>query len=151
MPTVPSGLAATVASSTQINLSWTASTANAGPVEYNVYRNGTLVGASNTTSFSDTGLSVSTPYTYTVSAYNALGSSAQSASISATPYSGTSTIYISQNIQGQGDGSSCTDAQDVSFFNTASNWAATPTAGKIGQERRCIYAAPLLLLKALLC
>ena len=87
-PSVPTGVAGTVTSATQINLTWTASTDSAGSVAgYNVLRNGTKVGTSTNTSYQDTGLSVGTTYTYTVSAYNAAGNtSGQSSSLAvATP------------------------------------------------------------------
>jgi len=84
-PSVPAGLTATATSSSQINLSWTASTDNVGVTGYNVYRNGTQIATSATTSYSDTGLSASTSYSYTVSAFDAAGNnSAQSTSASAT-------------------------------------------------------------------
>ncbi|MGB6496515.1 MAG: Ig-like domain-containing protein, partial [Candidatus Acidiferrum sp.] len=84
-PSVPTGLTATAVSSSQINLSWTASTDNVGVTGYNVYRNGSKIGTSTTTSYSDSGLTASTSYTYTVSAYDAAGNtSAQSAGASAT-------------------------------------------------------------------
>src|SRR4029077_11273760 len=78
-PSVPTGLTATAASSSQINLSWTASTDNVGVAGYKVYRGGTQVGTSSTTSYSDSGLAASTSYNYTVAAYDAAGNtSAQS-------------------------------------------------------------------------
>ena len=84
-PSVPAGLVGTAISSSQINLSWTASTDNVGVTGYNVYRGGTKIGTNGTTSYSDTGLTASTTYTYTVAAYDAAGNaSAQSASVSAT-------------------------------------------------------------------
>jgi len=42
-PTVPTGLTATAASTSQINLVWTASTDNVGVTGYRVYRDGTLL------------------------------------------------------------------------------------------------------------
>ena len=87
-PTVPAGLSATAASSSQINLTWTASTDNVGVTGYNVYRGGTKIGTSTTTSYSDTGLTASTTYSYTVAAFDAASNtSAQSASASATTLS----------------------------------------------------------------
>ena len=84
-PTVPAGLSGQAISSSQINLSWTASTDNIGVTGYRIYRNGALIGTSTITSYSNTGLSASTTYTYTVSAYDAAGNaSSQSASASAT-------------------------------------------------------------------
>jgi len=72
-PSVPTGLTATAVSSNQIDLSWTASTDNVGVAGYRVYRNGTHVGTAGSLSYSDTGLSGATTYTYTVSAYDAAG------------------------------------------------------------------------------
>jgi chitodextrinase len=84
-PSTPAGLSASAASSSQINLSWTASTDNVGVTGYKIYRNGTQVATSTTTSFADSGLAASTAYNYTVAAYDAAGNvSAQSAAVSAT-------------------------------------------------------------------
>lgn len=81
-PTVPTGLAAGTATSTTIPLTWTASTDAVGVAGYRVYRNGTLVGSPTTTSYTDSGLTASTAYSYTVSAVDAAGNeSAQSAAI----------------------------------------------------------------------
>ncbi len=84
-PTVPTGLSGQAISSSQINLSWTASTDNVGVTGYRIYLNSVLIDTSATNSYSDTGLSASTTYTYTVSAYDAAGNvSSQSTSASAT-------------------------------------------------------------------
>ncbi|MBK8570744.1 MAG: fibronectin type III domain-containing protein [Nitrosomonadales bacterium] len=85
LPTVPVGLSATPISTTQINLSWTASTDNVGVTGYKVYRGGTLVGSPTTTSYTDTGLTASTSYSYTLAACDAANNcSAQSNPVSAT-------------------------------------------------------------------
>jgi chitodextrinase len=84
-PSVPAGLSATAVSSTQINLTWTASTDNVGVTGYRIYRGGVQIGTITGTSCSNTGLTPSTTYTYTVAAYDAAGNiSAQSVSASAT-------------------------------------------------------------------
>jgi chitodextrinase len=84
-PSAPTGLAATAVLTTQINLSWNASTDNVGVTGYQILRNGTQVGTSTTTSFSDTGLSPSTTYSYAVKAVDAAANtSAVSAPASAT-------------------------------------------------------------------
>jgi chitodextrinase len=84
-PSTPTNLSATSISSSQINLSWTSSTDNTAVTGYNIYRVGTKIGTSATNSYSDTGLSASTNYSYTVSAYDAAGNtSSQSSSASAT-------------------------------------------------------------------
>ncbi|WP_165452744.1 polysaccharide lyase family 7 protein [Paenibacillus thalictri] len=90
-PTVPTNLTAAAVSSSQINLSWTASTDNVGVTGYDVYRGTTLVGSPTATSFSDTGLNPSTSYSYTVKAKDAAGNvSPASNSASATTQSGGS-------------------------------------------------------------
>lgn len=84
-PSVPTGLSATAISSSQINLSWTASTDNVGVTGYKVYRGGSQIGTTASTTYQDTGLAASTSFTYTVAAYDAAGNtSAQSAGASAT-------------------------------------------------------------------
>lgn len=89
-PSTPTNLTATSISSSQINLSWTTSTDNVGIAGYHIYREGTQIATSTTNSYSDTGLTASTMYTYTVDAYDAAGNiSGQSSSTSATTQSTT--------------------------------------------------------------
>src|SRR6185295_5815228 len=84
-PTIPTGLVATAAGATTINLSWTASTDNAAVTGYIVKRNGIQVGTPTTPSYSDSGLSGATTYSYTVAARDAASNtSADSAIASAT-------------------------------------------------------------------
>jgi hypothetical protein len=84
-PTVPTSLTASAASASQIRLAWRESTDNVSVIGYKVFRNGTLVGESATSSYVDNGLSVATTYTYTVSAYDAAGNqSAESGRANAT-------------------------------------------------------------------
>ena len=82
-PSVPTNLTASAISSSQINLSWTAATDNVAVTGYNIYRGTSLIGTSASTTFSDTGLTPSTSYSYMVSAFDAAGNtSAQSVSVS---------------------------------------------------------------------
>jgi chitodextrinase len=91
-PTTPTNLTATAISSSQINLSWTASTDNVGVTGYRIYRcagsgctPSTQIATSATNSYQNTGLSANTAYVYRVAAYDAAGNvSAQSSSASAT-------------------------------------------------------------------
>jgi chitodextrinase len=103
-PSVPAGLAKTGATSATISLSWTASTDPDSPVAgYNVYRGGTKVGTSATASYTDSGLSVATSYSYTVSAYDPTGNtSAQSGAFSAATSS--CSIAVSKNTYTNYDG-----------------------------------------------
>jgi chitodextrinase len=68
---VPAGLTATAASTSQIDLAWSASTDNVGVVGYKIYRGGTYLTSVSGISTSNTGLSAGTPYCYQVSAYDA--------------------------------------------------------------------------------
>lgn len=71
-PSTPTNLQATAVSSTQINLSWSASPES--DVEgYKIYRDGSYLKSVTTTSYSDTNLTPSTQYCYTISAYDAGG------------------------------------------------------------------------------
>jgi len=79
-PTAPTNLSATAANASQINLSWTASSDNVGVTGYRVERcqgpgcsTYTQIATPNGTSFSDTGLSASTSYSYRVRATDAAG------------------------------------------------------------------------------
>ncbi|MEV0970678.1 glycosyl hydrolase family 18 protein [Microtetraspora glauca] len=70
-PTAPTGLTVTGTTTTTASLSWTASTDNVGVTGYDIYRGTTLAGTSTTTTFTDTGLTANTSYTYTVKARDA--------------------------------------------------------------------------------
>ncbi len=99
-PSQPTGLSATAASSSQINLSWTASADNVGVTGYKIYRstgggNASLVGTSTTTSYGDTGLNAGTNYVYYVKAVDAAQNlSAASASANATTPASATTITV---------------------------------------------------------
>jgi chitodextrinase len=89
-PTVPSGLSAVATSSTQILVSWLASTDPNDPASqltYKVLRNGVPIAttAAGVTSYQDTGLAPATTYSYAVSASDPAGhTSAPSSSVQAT-------------------------------------------------------------------
>ena len=79
-PTVPGGVGATATSSSQITVTWTASTDNVGVAGYRVERcqgagctTFAQVGTPATTSFGDTGLTAGTSYSYRVRAADAAG------------------------------------------------------------------------------
>jgi chitodextrinase len=89
-PSVPTGLKATDASSSQINLSWSPSTDNVGVTGYYVYLNDKPLATTTGTSFSHTGLTAGTTYNYRVSAYDAVPNhSAWTAAVAATTAQGS--------------------------------------------------------------
>ncbi|WP_344659418.1 cellulase family glycosylhydrolase [Catenulispora subtropica] len=84
-PSVPTRVAVTGTTSTSASLSWTASTDDVGVTGYDVYRGTTLAGTTSSPSFTDTGLTPSTAYSYTVKAFDAAGNlSAASTAVTAT-------------------------------------------------------------------
>ncbi|MEP6601396.1 MAG: Ig-like domain-containing protein, partial [Nitrospirota bacterium] len=97
-PSVPSTLSASVISASQINLSWNGSTDNVGVTGYKIFRGGTQIGIAPSASYAVTGLSPSTTYSFTVSAYDAAGNnSAPSASVNATTISNSSAEPLLQS------------------------------------------------------
>src|SRR4030042_3272743 len=104
-PTTPAGLSATAVSSSQIDLSWTASKDNVGVSGDKLYRDGTYLKSDTSASPADTGLSPETPYCYTISAYDAAGNeSGQSTQACATTTIQTYTYNIAEYFPlGQGD------------------------------------------------
>ncbi len=116
-PSIPTNLAATAVSPSAINLTWTASTDAVGVTGYKIYRAGTQVGTSATNSYSDTGLTASTQYSYTVSANDAAGNnSVQSTSASATTQAGA-------------PGIACNIATIQNAINSAANGATILISG----------------------
>ncbi|NYI03676.1 glycoside hydrolase family 9 protein [Allostreptomyces psammosilenae] len=73
-PTAPT-LAATGVTATSVTLSWSGATDNVGVTGYDVYRDGVRVNSTPVvgTTFTDSGLSASTAYSYTVRARDAAG------------------------------------------------------------------------------
>ncbi|WP_379135839.1 discoidin domain-containing protein [Paenibacillus sp. sgz500958] len=111
-PSIPANLTATAASSSQINLSWSASTDNVGVTGYEIYRNGTLIGTSITAAYSDTGLTASTAYSYTVKAKDAAGN-----------LSGASNTAIATTQAGSGTG--------IALDRTGWTATSSPTSGDV--------------------
>jgi outer membrane protein assembly factor BamB len=119
VPSAPAGLSATAASSSQIGLSWTASTAGTGcSIAYNVYSSTTsgftpssanqIASNLSGTSFSNTGLTASTTYYYLAEAVDTAGSSGSSNQASATTQAG-STQFIAINAGGPVEGTFAAD------------------------------------------
>lgn len=129
-PSAPANLAVTGTTSTSASLSWSPSTDNVGVTGYDVYRGSTLVGSPTGTTFTDTGLTASTQYSYTVKAFDAAGNlSSASNAVTAT------TAAASGGGGTGGGGASCSATYTVSNqWNTGftanvtvTNTGTTPT------------------------
>ena len=139
-PTAPSALTATAASSTQINLSWTASTDNIGVTGYRVERcqgagctTFTQIATATTTTFSDTGLAINTSYSYRVRAADA--------ATNLSGYSNTATASTPADTQAPTAPSALT-ATAASSTQINLNWtASTDNIGLHGYSiERCLTA-----------
>ena len=132
VPDAPSSLTATVKSSSQINLNWTAPSNNGGSViiGYTIQRstdNGNTWSTvqsntgSTTTTYNDTGLVPSTTYSYRVSAINQAGNGSPSNTASATTSSVTPpppTGIVLNNIQSTSGTVSSSNQITLANFNT---------------------------------
>jgi hypothetical protein len=103
-PSAPANLVATASSSSQIALTWTASTDSVGVSGYRIERCSgagcatfTQIATSTTASFSDSGLTASTSYSYRVRATDAAGnlSNYSNATTATTSASGGTSITVS--------------------------------------------------------
>ena len=93
-PTAPTNLVASGTTATTTNLSWTAATDNVGVTGYSVYQGTTLKATVTTTSYSVTGLTASTAYSFSVKAKDAAGNiSAASSSVNVTTLTATTATY----------------------------------------------------------
>jgi PKD repeat protein len=101
IPATPMGLAVTLVSAGEIDLSWMASTnaSELGFTEYEIFRNGLQVGATTLTNFADTALAPHSNYCYMVAAFNSeRGTSPASAPVC------TNTLATSGSLMGTYNG-----------------------------------------------
>jgi fibronectin type 3 domain-containing protein len=144
VPSVPTGLAATAASCSQINLAWAASTdTGSGVGSYRVYRNNALLRqvAAPATSTSDTGLLGSTTYSYQVSAVDKAGNeSARSAVVSRATLACSTTTDLTAPSVPTG---LTTTAASCSQINLA--WNASSDTGGSGMAGYRIYRNSVFL------
>jgi len=88
-PAQPTSFKATP-TQTSVSLTWGASTDNVAVAGYKVYRNGTQITTTTGTSYTNTGLTAGTTYTYTVIAYDSAGNNSAGDTITATTAKTTS-------------------------------------------------------------
>ena len=82
-PSTPTNLAASIVTGPAVSLTWTASTDNVAVDHYDVLRNGTDIGSSTTTSFTDAAVVQGQSYSYRVVAFDTSGN--ESGQSSAAP------------------------------------------------------------------
>jgi chitodextrinase len=98
-PTAPTSLIASGTTSSSTNLTWNASTDNVGVTGYNVYRGTTLVTTVTGRTYTATGLTASTAYSFSVKARDAAGNvSASSNVVNITTIAGTGLPFNSGDV-----------------------------------------------------
>ena len=83
-PTAPASLTAVAASSSQVNLTWTAATDDVGVTGYVLSRNGVQIKQLTGLTYSDTGLALGITYTYAIAAVDAAGNVGPATTVTAT-------------------------------------------------------------------
>ncbi len=153
-PTAPTNLTATAAGTAQINLSWTASTDNIGVAGYEVWRGSTKITTVTTTSYSDTGLTASTAYTYTVKAFDGAAnvSGASNAAIATTTavgggsslrvrFVGNSKATVPNATVVLGDSNGVMIATGTTDVNGEYTFNNPPANATVTTARSCVYAS----------
>jgi len=133
-PSVPAGLSQTSVTSSSAAISWSPSTDNeggSGVAGYDVYRNGSLIQSNVTTaSYSDSGLSPSTNYTYAVLAKDHAGNaSSLSSGLLVTTLAGNEAqVYYDKQSRGW-------STVNIHYAPAGSAWTAVP--GVAMNENAC--------------
>jgi chitodextrinase len=96
-PSTPTALSTTSVTSSQVGIAWQASTDNVGVSGYRVYRNGSLVATTSTTTHTSTGLSPNASYVFTVAAFDSAGNASAQSSPRTVTTSASSGVSYSTN------------------------------------------------------
>ena len=98
-PTVPTNLATSPISISQVNLSWSASTDNVAVTGYEIWRDGGYLTQTASLSYNNTGLVLGTTYQYQVLAYDAAGNKSDLCSVvTGTTLSDTTAPTVPSNV-----------------------------------------------------
>lgn len=133
-PTAPGQPVAGTVTSTSAALTWAASTDNYGVTQYVVYRNGAQAGVTASAGFTDSGLSPSSTYVYTVVAQDAAGnaSSASTARTVTTATGNVANVYYrlpagwsTANIHYAPNGGAWTTVPGVAMQMACSGWMSS--------------------------
>jgi hypothetical protein len=136
-PTIPGNLHSTAATNNSVTLAWNASTDSGGSglAGYKLFRGGTQIAnipVGGGLSYTDTGRSASTAYSYTIAAYDNVGNnSAQSAAVSVTtsanpPPAPTVSLSASPTTINSGQASTLTwNSTNATSCTASGSWSGT--------------------------
>ncbi|MFC4602003.1 alpha/beta fold hydrolase, partial [Cohnella hongkongensis] len=91
-PSAPTGLIVSERTETTVTLSWTASEDNVAVIGYDIYEGASLIGSSDTTSYTVTGLASNIIYTFTVIAKDAEGNKSEASNPVQSNYLDTTNV-----------------------------------------------------------
>ena len=136
-PTTPSNLTATAASSSQINLSWTASTDNIAVTNYLIEScmaascTYAQIGTATGTTFNNTGLAANTGYNYRVRATDAAGNLSGYSTVASATTTATISGLVAAYSFNEGTGATVADSSGTGNNGSTTNttWTAS---GKYG-------------------
>jgi chitodextrinase len=135
-PSNPTALVSANVTDSSVDLSWTASTDNVGVTGYDVYQDGSVVGATANTNFSVTGLAANTAYSFTVRAKDAAGnvsgdSNTVNITTDSTPivYCASQSSNINDEFIGRVQLNTIDNASGGQFYTDFTNISTTLTKG----------------------
>ena len=131
-PSTPGTPTVVSKTSTSVSLTWTASTDAVGVTRYDVFRDAVKIGSTTTATYTDTGRTPSTAYTYAVQAFDAAGNpSAKSGPITVTTNAASASTPVAWYKFDEAAGTSAADSSGNGANGTVAG-AATFVAGKTG-------------------
>ena len=137
-PSAPTGMSATAQSSSQINLSWTSATDNVGVTGYRVERcqgagcsSFSEIATTSATSYSDTGLSASTSYSYRIRAVDAATNLGPYSTTASAITQATGSGLVAAYSFNEGFGTTVADSSGAGNTGAVQN-ATWTTLGKYG-------------------
>ena len=145
-PSAPTNLAASVSSSTRVDLTWTASSDDVGVVAYDVYRNGALRTTTTGTTFSDTTVVAGTTYSYVVRARDAAANvSPPSNTATVTPGAAATVVFgaaadarVLEASPGSNFGSSSSLRTELDPGDSTESFLRFSVSGLSGSVRRAV-------------
>ncbi len=138
-PTTPGKPSGTSPSAGKITISWTASTDASPPITYTVHRDGSPIGTTTSTSYTDMGLTPGSQHTYTVDATDNLGNgpSAMSPASDSITVSSASTIFSDDFATG--DFSNWTGVTRLTIDNGTGGVAPPSARGAVTNQSAFAY------------
>ncbi len=134
-PSTPTNVTSSNVRNTSVDLSWNAATDNIGVTGYDVYQGSTIIGTSTTASYSVTGLTANTGYSFSVRAKDAAGNFSTNSNVVNVTTTNVIEYTLTTNTVGQGTvsgGGAYNDGETATITATAAaGWEFTEWSGAL--------------------